>query len=335
MPATESSARPSHALLRVVLVLLAVLLLLTCIAIWWWDREPDLLDPAAPPRTELTAMRRPVTPGAATTISVIRSVQALVNRHEAHAKGHKHPSVLAMEASPAWQRGSLIATRDLLHALRSAFARPEAPLLEDKDLANADGLLAGRGGRWPLRNAQSQYRKVGDHLQAYLDRLTDDDPDNAFFSTSADHLADYLDVASDRLDALEQRLASGVVPPRPGEFSPPHWPVVVSAMALRRGNAPWRRGDDTFYEARGYTTALLMQMKAFQHDFAPVLKDPAAQADLQEAIHELEAVQAPGSPLALNGGPSPQFANHSLALADYVSRINAAVTDLRDQLRHS
>ncbi|WP_266171899.1 DUF2333 family protein [Dyella subtropica] len=336
MQAKDSPARPSHGLLRVVLVLLALPLLLVSLATWLWDKEPVLLDPAAPSRTEQTAMKRPVTPGAATTVSLIRSVQALVEKHAGHpAKGHRHPSDASMDSTPGWERGSLMASRDLLHVLRSEFGRPQAPLIEDKDLADADVLLSGHSSRWSLRNPESQYRKVAYHLQGYLDRLTDDDPDNAHFYASASHLADYLQVASTRLDALAQRLTSGVTQPRPGEFSPPHWPVMAFAQTLHKGGPPpWRRNDDTFFEARGYTSALLLQMKAFQHDFASVLKDPGAQANLQLAIQELEAVQqSPAHPLALNGAPSIRFPDHALAMAGYVSRVSSAVSELRDQLR--
>jgi len=334
MQATDPTARPNHAVLRVALVALALPLLIACIALWWWDREPNLVNPSTPPRTEQVAMKRPMTPGAATTISVIRAVQGLAGRHAHPLRGHHHPQGADMQDTPGWERGSLMASRDLLHALREDFARPQAPLMEDKDLAAADALLASRPGHLPLRSAESQYRKVADHLLDYLDRLTDDDPDNAHFYLSAAALADYLEVVSDRLDTLQERLAAGMIPPHPGEFTPPRWPIVASALAMRRGGLPWRRADETLYEARGYTTTLLAQMKAFQHDFGPSLKSDQAKVDLHEAIHELEALQSgPGNPLALDGAPMVSLPEHAVALADAVERIDDAVFDLCEELR--
>jgi len=333
MQATDPTARPNHAVLRVALVALALPLLIACIALWWWDREPNLVNPSTPPRTEQVAMKRPMTPGAATTISVIRAVQGLAGRRAHAPRGHHHPQGADMQNTPGWERGSLTASRDLLHALREDFARPKAPLMEDKDLAAAD-LLLGHPGRLPLRSPESQYRKAADHLLEYLDRLTDDDPDNAHFYLDATALADYLELVSDRLDTLQERLAAGMIPPHPGEFAPPRWPIVASALALRHGGLPWRRADETLYETRGYTATLLAQMKAFEHDFGPTLKSDQAKADLREAIQQLEAMQSgPANPLALDGAPMVRLPEHALALADAVERIDDAVFDLCQELR--
>ncbi|HBX60754.1 MAG TPA: DUF2333 domain-containing protein, partial [Methylophaga sp.] len=47
-------------------------------------------------------------------------------------------------------------------------------------------------------------------------------------------------------------------------------------------------------------------------------------------IRELEATQATvWSPIILNGSGFGLFANHSLVMASYVSRANAAMIDLR------
>ncbi|HET6602630.1 MAG TPA: DUF2333 family protein [Xanthomonadaceae bacterium] len=45
-----------------------------------------------------------------------------------------------------------------------------------------------------------------------------------------------------------------------------------------------------------------------------------------------EAQVALGSPVVLNGRPYGMFANHSLVMANYVSRANAALIDLRKLL---
>ncbi|NBU26368.1 MAG: DUF2333 family protein [Gammaproteobacteria bacterium] len=51
---------------------------------------------------------------------------------------------------------------------------------------------------------------------------------------------------------------------------------------------------------------------------------------LQQVIRELEEAQAPlGSPVVLNGSSFGLFANHSLVLANYLSRANATIIELR------
>jgi hypothetical protein len=55
---------------------------------------------------------------------------------------------------------------------------------------------------------------------------------------------------------------------------------------------------------------------------------------LDQVIRELRESQNPlGSPIVLNGTPFGFFANHSLVMANYISRANAAVIDLRELLR--
>lgn len=51
-------------------------------------------------------------------------------------------------------------------------------------------------------------------------------------------------------------------------------------------------------------------------------------------IRELEDAQRPlHNPMVLNGSPFGFFANHSLVMANYVSRANAALIDLRELLK--
>ncbi len=93
---------------------------------------------------------------------------------------------------------------------------------------------------------------------------------------------------------------------------------------------PWNKIDDIFYESRGYSWALLEQLKAIQVDFAPILERKNATVSLKQVIRELEESQKPVmSPIILNGSPFGFFANHSLVMANYVSRANAAIIDLQ------
>ena len=54
---------------------------------------------------------------------------------------------------------------------------------------------------------------------------------------------------------------------------------------------------------------------------------------LRQIIRELEAAQATvWSPVILNGSGFGLWANHSLVMASYISRANAALIDLRELL---
>ena len=68
-------------------------------------------------------------------------------------------------------------------------------------------------------------------------------------------------------------------------------------------------------------------------DFQEVLEKKNALVGLRQTICELEATQeALWSPVVLNGSGFGVFANHSLVLASYISRANAAILDLRELL---
>ncbi len=95
----------------------------------------------------------------------------------------------------------------------------------------------------------------------------------------------------------------------------------------------WWQIDDVFYEARGATWALLHYMKAVEHDFRPVLEKKNALVSLQQIIRELEATQETvWSPMVLNGSGFGLVANHSLVMANYISRANAALIELSELL---
>jgi hypothetical protein len=270
---------------------------------------------------------------------LIASVRTLLDKRGGYLSNDKLPPGAWMDNVPNWEFGSLTASRDLVRALRNDFSRSQAQSTEDKDLAEADPLLNSPNDRWLLPSSESQYRKAIGHLDGYLSRLGDDEGASAHFYARADNLADYLQLASSRLGSLSQRLSASVGQMRigdPGADQPAG--ASTSAMAApARGQlvkTPWTKIDDNFYEARGYTWALLEQLKAMQHDFGPILRSKHADVSLQQVIRELEEAQRPlHSPMVLNGSPFGFFANHSLVMANYVSRANAAIIDLRELLK--
>jgi hypothetical protein len=75
---------------------------------------------------------------------------------------------------------------------------------------------------------------------------------------------------------------------------------------------------------------LIQLLRAVDLDFADVLEDKNARVSVQQLIRELEPTQDPmWSPVILNGTGFGMLANHSLVMASYISRANAAIIDLR------
>ena len=87
-------------------------------------------------------------------------------------------------------------------------------------------------------------------------------------------------------------------------------------------------------EARGSAWVLVHFLHAMEVDFDDVLRKKNALVSFRQIIRELEATQTPlHSPMVLNGSQFGLFANHSLIMANYISRANAAIIDLRKLLQ--
>ena len=336
MEAQANPRRPRRGIVRGVAALLVLIAALICVLMWWWDTEPRLFDPVQVTQTQMQEMQRPVSIGATTTVTLITSVSTLLDKRGGYLSNDKLPPGVFMDNVPNWEFGSLTASRDLVRFLRNDFSRSQTQSTEDKDLAEADPLLNSPNDRWLLPSSESQYRKAVKHLDGYLKRLGDADDSSAHFYARADNLADYLQLASSRLGSLSQRLSASVGQIRVGDVDGPASASSASGglTAGRMVKTPWLKLDDNFYEARGYTWTLLEQLKAIQHDFGPILRSKHADVSLQQVIRELEDAQRPlRSPMVLNGSPFGFFANHSLVMANYVSRANAAIIDLRELLK--
>ena len=105
---------------------------------------------------------------------------------------------------------------------------------------------------------------------------------------------------------------------------------VVSKISAK---TPYFEIDDVFYEARGTTWALAHLLRAVEVDFKHVLDKKNAAISVKQIIRELDSTQESlWSPVVLNGSGFGLFANHSLVMASYISRANAAVIDLRQLL---
>jgi hypothetical protein len=303
----------------------------------WWDHEPDHFDVAAVTQARAAAHgHKPVT-GSATTAALAESARTLLDKRGGYLSNDRLPPGVLMDNVPNWEFGVLTATRDLARELRNRFARSQSQSEENPDLKEADPLFSSPNDRWLLPSSEGQYRKAIAHVEGYLERLGRGDPNGAQFYARADNLADYLDLVSSRLGSLSQRLSASVGQLRLEGDAPVDaaaTPAPAPAHGAQVVRTPWTKIDDVFYESRGYTWALLEQLQAFEIDFAPTLERKNAVVSLKQIIRELEEAQKPlRSPIVLNGSPFGFFANHSLVMANYISRANAAVIDLRELLK--
>ena len=65
-------------------------------------------------------------------------------------------------------------------------------------------------------------------------------------------------------------------------------------------------------------------------DFDEVLRKKNAVISFRQIIRELESTQEPlRAPMVLNGSRFGALATHSLLMANYIARANAAIIDLR------
>jgi hypothetical protein len=330
-----TSGKRSHFWIRIGTTLLAAYVLVVAVLMFWWDHEPASFDVKASAEAASAARGQPVVVGTVTTQTLIRVAQTLTEKRGGYLSNDIAPPGLIMDNQPNWEFGVLTQTRDFAKAFRNEFSRSQTQSTEDGDLQEADPLFSSPNDRWLLPSSEGQYRKATGHIEGYLLRLTDADASDAQFYARADNLADWLAVVEKRLGSLSQRLSASVGQLRLDTDlgNDPNAQQSTPAASPREVRTPWTQVDDVFYEARGSTWALLHFLRAVEHDFEPVLRDKNALISLRQIIRELEECQhGLGSPIVLNGSPFGFFANHSLVMANYISRANAAIIDLRQLL---
>jgi hypothetical protein len=322
--------------LRALGVLLAIYALVVLALMWWWDTEPHPFDVVKVAQEHASAHQHRVVPGTVTTATLMRTIEVMLDKRGGYLANDVAPPGVLMDNIPNWERGVVLQLRDLSQVLRNDFARSQTQSVEDPDLREAFNYLSYKHTRWLLPSSESQYRHALERTEAYLTRLGDTDDENAQFYTRADNLAAYLDLVNKRLGSMSQRLSASVGQLRintdlAGDASAERSTPGADQRVVK---TPWLEIDDVFYEARGTTWALMHFLKAIEHDFEPVLRDKNALISLRQVIRELEESQRDlGSPIILNGSQYGFFANHSLVMANYISRANAAVLDLRQLLK--
>ena len=302
----------------------------------YWSREPGHFDVKANALEMADGDSSKLVPGFTTTAATMRAADIMLHKPGGFLSNDISLPSLYLDNIPNWEYGAINAIRDMARAMRNDFSRSQSQSQEDRDLAEAQTLFNNDATKWLLPSAESKYNDGIAALNRYLVRLTDERDQDGQFFTRADNLRNYLQEVEKRLGDFAQRLGASVGKLRYNLdlAGDPTAQQSTPTPDQERVKTPWLQIDDVFYEARGYTWTLLHILRAIEVDFESVLKDKNALISLRQIIRELEGAQETlWSPMVLNGTGFGPLANHSLVLASYVSRANAALIDLRDLLR--
>lgn len=319
--------------LRIIGIVIVVYLLVVLVLGIFWSVEPDLFDVNERARNEVGDM--PMVRGAVTTATLIGVTDTLFSKSGGYLSNDVVLPGVWLDNIPHWEYGVVIQVRDFTKAMREAFSRSQSQSTEDKDLALAEPRFNFDNRSWLLPPTEKEYGEGIKYLRVYLQRLSDPQARNAQFYTRADNINYWLGTVETRLGSLSQRLSASVGQRRfntdlagaPGAEQSTRTPSQVEVKTS------WFEIDDVFYEARGSAWALIHLLKAIEIDFQDVLEKKNASVSLQQIIRELEGTQETVfSPVILNGSGFGMMANHSLVMANYISRANAAIIDLRDLL---
>jgi hypothetical protein len=321
--------------------------LIVILALWaYWDREPAIFNVRANALAMAGGDASKLVPGYATTSAFVKVAETLLDKPGGYLSNDISIPGILMDNMPSWEFGVVIELRDTVRALRNDFSRAQTQSIEDRDLMMADAQFHFDNAHWILPATEQEYRKGIDALQRYLRRLASRSGDANFFAR-ADNLNAYLAVVEKRLGDFAQRLSANVPELRINIESTAD--DQASQAALREVEAnnpvlaeidntfrevtitnPWLEIDNIFYETRGYVWTLLHVLKAIEIDFRGVLQGKSALLPMRRIIHKLENTQpAVWSPMILNNSGFGMLTNHSLIMASYISRANAAIIDLR------
>lgn len=326
-----SALKEQQLIFKVIVVFIPLLLLFLLVLGSYWSEEPSpfSVQPLLQQQDEIVT-------GTATTETLIKTMNILLDKRGGYLSNDALPPGVWLDNIPNWEFGVLVQARDLALAMRNDFSRSQSQSIEDKDLMTAQPQFNFDSESWILPATEGEYQKGIDALSAYAKRLADTESPDAQFFSRADNLSDWLGQVEKRLGSLSQRLSASTGQERintdlAGDSAAQQSTKTSKNITVQTS---WSELDDVFYESRGAAWAIMHYLKAAEIDFQSVLQKKNALVSLRQIIRELEASQeAMWSPIILNGSGFGLFANHSLVMASYISRANAALIDLRQLLK--
>ena len=186
----------------------SALILVTLVGMWWFNHEPPLFDPVEQGKKHMAEHGHAPVTGFATTSALIDATDVLLDKRGGYLSNDIMPPWVLLDNVPNWEFGALTQIRDLARAMRNDFSRSQTQSAADPDLEEADPLYHYASSRWIPPATEGRYRKARDHMEAYLERLSDPTQPNAQFYARADNLADWLAIVEKRLGSLSQRLSA-------------------------------------------------------------------------------------------------------------------------------
>lgn len=317
-------------------ITLFVFVILSVVMVHYWSQEPAIFDVSERNKTFLTESRQTQAVGQMTSTVLIEVASTLLNKPGGYISNDKLPPFVFMDNIPAWEFGALEMVRDLALAMRKDFSRSQSQSIENEHLIIAHPKFNIGHHNWLVPSAESEYRQAIEEVALYRLSLGLQQQQRGQFYARADNLRDWLKQTEKRLGSLSQRLSASVGQDAfdtdlAGDSAATQSTPTPSQFQVKTS---WWKLDDVFYEARGASWALLHFLTAVEIDFSDVLEKKNAQVSLKQIIRELEASQQTiWSPMILNGDGFGLLANHSLVMANYISRANAALIDLNELLQ--
>jgi hypothetical protein len=315
--------------LRIAGAVIATLVVIYALLGIYWSRTPDVF------WVSHTVDDNRIVVGYATTDTLVRVAEIMLEKPGGYLSNDRMPPGVFLDNTPNWEAGVLQQVRDLARVIRNDYSRSQSQSKEDPDVKDAEQAFFISSDSWIFPASESAYRDGIDGFRLYRDRLTDDSDVNAQFYARADNLREWLAQVEKRLGSITRRLGDSVATTRINENLAGDSAAVASSPQpdVVDVQTAWYEVDDVFFEARGTAWALVHFFRAVEFDFALVLKDKNANASVRQIIRELEASLRPlRSPMILNGSGYGFFANHSLVMANYLARANAAIINLRELL---
>ncbi len=302
----------------------SIIVLCLVLSFWWGLMPSTVISKESQNKTKIAGYK--------TTTAMIDVTSWLLDKPGGFLSNDILPPGLIMDNMPAFELGALEQVRDLSLAMRLEFSRSQSQSSDDKDLVEAQQKLNISHTNWAFPSSEKQYALAITALERYRARLIDTDQRDGQFYTRADNLADWLKKVEKNLGSVSQKLSASVGQERlntdlAGDPNAKQSTYTPKELLVKTS---WFKIDDVFYESKGSCWAILHFLKAAEVDFEQVLRKKNALVSLRQIIRDLEATQHTiWSPMVLNGDGFGVLANHSLVMANYVSRANAALIDLR------
>ena len=319
-------------------LMIGIALLLGTLLIGWgmalyYSNEPATFDVSAVAQSAAND-QQPVV-GFTTTNTLIHITETLLYKPGGFVSNDILPPFVMMDDMPSWELGALEMIRDMALAMRTDLSRSQSQSVENSLLKQVQPKFNIEHRSWVVPSPEDEYTAAIKLLRDYRQALMDPKNQEHQFFARADNLRDWLKQAEKRLGSYSQRLSASVGQDRlntdlAGDIAARQSTSTPGEMVVKTS---WLRIDNEFYEARGASWALLHLLKAIEVDFADVLQRKNATVSLQQIIRELESTQQTvWTPMILNGNGFGVLANHSLVMANYISRANAALIDLTELL---